>query len=467
MGLDMIRVLRCEEGLAGVRWALLDPEPLGVLRGALASLLPDTGTLGDMRLTRAKYKPGRHLTTYYDVRLHDQATGAGSTRAIEVSWRPSQDSKDPRGTLPAMLAMQAEAQLRGLAAPFAQLIADAPDWGMRLQIAPLDVEFPQLVRVSDPAYVGRMLASAGAATEDAYRVSAIRYRPDQRHVLRYDPASGPGDATLFAKIYNSQKGAHIFGMVARVADWLAGHGAGMTAVRPQTYIADEGVVLYPNVSGTPLSSLLREPGPQTNAQLRLAGAALHALHRTPTTLVELHPHSVEKELKTTASACEYIHPLLPETGARIQSFLARAAALHERLPQEEPTFAYGDFKCDHLWVTPAGLTLIDFDTCYLFDPAIDIGKFLADLHYWYDGYGQLGVEQAQQEFLASYMPGAPAERLLRARFYETVVLVKATARRVRLFDPDWAERTARLIRRADELLATLEEAVGRGERTAV
>ena len=72
-----------------------------------------------------------------------------------------------------------------------------------------------------------------------------------------------------------------------------------------------------------------------------------------------------------ASAAEHIHALLPATGAQIRAILERAEALYERLPQEPPGFAYGDFKADHLWVTAEGLTLIDFDTCYLFDQTID------------------------------------------------------------------------------------------------
>jgi aminoglycoside phosphotransferase (APT) family kinase protein len=131
-----------------------------------------------------------------------------------------------------------------------------------------------------------------------------------------------------------------------------------------------------------------------------------------------------------------------------------ARAVHERLPQEPPGFAYGDFKADHLWDTPDGLMLIDFDTCYLFDPAIDLGKFLADLDYLYDGYGHDGVEAAREQFLAGYGPSAE-DRLLRARLYEALVLLKSTVRRVKLFERDWAERTTRLVGKAEAVLATL------------
>jgi aminoglycoside phosphotransferase (APT) family kinase protein len=192
--------------------------------------------------------------------------------------------------------------------------------------------------------------------------------------------------------------------------------------------------------------------------LRQAGAALAALHRTPTTLVELQPHSFAKEIKGIASASEHVHPLLPGTGAQIKQILAAAQALHERLPQEPPAFAYGDCKADHLWVTPAGLTLIDFDTCYLSDPAIDLGKFLADIQWWYDAYGLDGVAAAQEQFLSGYGTASDG-RLQRARLYEALVLTKSTVRRVKLFDHDWAPRTERLIACAGAVLDRLNAGV--------
>ena len=260
--------------------------------------------------------------------------------------------------------------------------------------------------------------------------------------------------TLFAKIYNSDKGARTFDVAARISDWLAEQNNGISAVHPLAYIAAEGLVLYPRVVGTPLSELLRQPGPATDAHLRAAGAAIRALHQTPESLIALQPHSFAKELKGIVSASEHVRPLLPATSAMIAGLIERASALHEQLPQEPPAFAYGDFKADHLWVTPAGMTLIDFDTCYLSDPAIDLGKFLADLQWWYDGYGLDGVAAAQEQFLAGYGP-TTAGRLARARLYEALVLTKSTVRRVKLFDRDWAARTERLIGRATAVLDRL------------
>ena len=465
MDLDITTALSGSAGLAGVQWLLGASPAWQTLQAALAALLIDSFTLGEVQLQRAKYKPGRRLTTHYAVQARDTVDGREITRLVQANLLPP-GSPDSRGDAGALAAAQDEAIQRNLAAPFRELMAAAPEIGLTLLVSPLDPAFPQLARLSDPIYVRDLLAGEEAIpyTAAAYRINAIRYRPGERHVLRYQPLDAGGQSdianTLYAKVYNSDKGERAYRTAASVSDWLAEQGGAIAAVRPTTYIASEGLALYPHVSGTPLSDLLRFQGAETGEYLRAAGAAVRALHRAPESLVELKPHSVEKELKSIASASEHVGALAPAAGAAIAAMLERARELNERLPQEPPAFAYGDFKADHLWATANGMTLIDFDTCYLFDPAIDLGKFLADVHFWFDSYGLGGVPEAQEQFLAGY--GAiSAERLLRARFYEALVLTKSTVRRVKLFAPDWAPRTERLIARASAVFDQLEAAVAR------
>src|SRR5207245_8306342 len=129
--------------------------------------------------------------------------------------------------------------------------------------------------------------------------------------------------------------------------------------------------------------------------------------------------------------------LLPSVHTPSSAPTARPQALHARLPAEPPLFTHGDFKSEHVWATPGGPTLIDFDTCRLGDPALDVGKFLAHLRLWHLAHDQAGLTRVQERFLAGYAPGAPEARLLRARLWEAVELVKITARRVPRFDRDW------------------------------
>jgi Ser/Thr protein kinase RdoA (MazF antagonist) len=463
MDIDLSTAMSGAAGLDGVQWLLNDSPVRQALHDGLSALLIDKFAVVDARIERAKFKPGRRLTTHYAVTVRDQVGGLEVSRLVQANLLPP-GSPDPRGSTEALLAAQDEVIGRKLAAPFRELTAGLPQLGLWMLVSPLDPAFPPLARLSDPAYVRELLAADPAirSTAAGYRVNSIRYRPGERHVLRYQPVDAGGqvniEGTLYAKVYNSDKGERAYKTAAGISDWLAEQGGEIAAVRPTTYIAAESLALYPHVSGTPLSDLLRFQGAETGRYLRAAGSALRALHRTPESLVELKSHSVEKELKSIASASEHVATLSPAAGATIAALLERARELNERLPQDPPAFAYGDFKADHLWATTTGMTLIDFDTCYFFDPAIDLGKFLADVHFWFDTYGIDGVPEAQEAFLDGYEEIEP-ERMLRARFYEALVLIKSTVRRVKLFDPEWAARTERLIGRAAAVFDRLEAAV--------
>ncbi|PYU09158.1 MAG: hypothetical protein DMG29_20320 [Acidobacteria bacterium] len=453
--------------LEGIQWVLLSAAPRRVLRDQLKALLSAPNMLGPCRLRRARFKPGRKITAYYDVLVHIEGTEGYSARPITVTWG-SDGQADWRQGGDDLAEMQAEALRQGMAAPFRQLTAELPEWSMHVQVSPLDAQFPQLVRLSDPRHVRDMLAAAHAASGVAsdqprpgqYAVTFIRYRPGKRHVLRYDPLDAAKGGTVFAKLYTGEGGARVFRVATQAGEWLAQHGAGVTAVRPLACVAEDRVLLYPGLSGAPLSDHLRRPSQGVARCLERAGVALHALHRLPQAVAgPLPPHDFAAEVSETARASDHIPVLVPSMGAAIDALLHRAQELHERLPLEPPTFTHGDFKSDHVWVAPAGPTLIDFDSSHLADPALDIGKFLADLQLWHTTYDQPGLEQAQERFLVGYAPGAPQERLVRARLYEAVELVKI-ARRVRLFDRDWESRTEQAIRRAQGVMNDLELTLG-------
>jgi hypothetical protein len=93
----------------------------------------------------------------------------------------------------------------------------------------------------------------------------------------------------------------------------------------------------------------------------------------------------------------------------------------------------------------------------LTDPALDLGKFLADLEWWFERKGLSGVENAQAELLKGYVgenAGDPiiVERLRRARLFHVLILVKIVARRVPIYKREWALTTTQLIERASQVL---------------
>src|SRR5581483_11639503 len=174
---DLTSALAGEAGLDGVQWLLLGEPAQAALRATLSDLLDDGATLGALKLQRAKYKPGRHLTAYYAAEVSGPAAG---THQIEVSWTPP-GSPDRRGDMADLLAAQAEIVERGLAAPFRALLAEDPAWGLRAQLYPLDAEYPKLARLADPVYVRDLLAAEPVvgARPNGYQITPIRYRPGQ------------------------------------------------------------------------------------------------------------------------------------------------------------------------------------------------------------------------------------------------------------------------------------------------
>jgi aminoglycoside phosphotransferase (APT) family kinase protein len=242
-------------------------------------------------------------------------------------------------------------------------------------------------------------------------------------------------------------------------DWLEFKNVGLQGNRPEAISQEDAVIFYPHAEGIPLSRQLHRSRRWRAKQLHVIGRGLAALHNGPEALQsDLKQNDFSKEARVVRRASEHMQILLPDTYQKILDTVDRAEERYSALPQEQPTFTHADFKSDHLLTTPQGITLIDFDTCTLTDPALDLGKFLADLEWWFTLRGLSGVEEAQAELLKAYSSGeefdqALDERLKRAKLFHVLIFVKIVARRVPIYEKDWPARTAQLIERASQVLS--------------
>ena len=455
-------ILSGKAGLAGIQRVLNGQSSRRLLRSEAQTMLRQGYRAGPFHLTRAKFKPGRKLSAYFTFPALDAAGQASQSVHLAVTWQKTLDGTnhaDARGQL------QEEANQSGLMPVQSELWREIVDRGIKFQIWPFDPKFPHLVRLGNPSYVAGMFASLGIAQDLKQMpvITPIRYRPGERHVLRYEISSldtVPGRGLrLYAKLYsNTQDAARAFGIANRVVDWLAVNNHGLQGNRPEAMSQDDGVIFYPHVPGIPLSHQLKRSGRWLASQLMMIGRALATLHNGPETLQsELKQNTFTNEVKVVKRASEHIQVLLPETYDKILEIVDKAEGRYSDLPQEKPTFTHSDFKADHILSTPQGLTLIDFDTCTLTDPALDIGKFLADLEWWFTLKGISGIEEAQAELLKGYLGEGELdhivyERLARARLFHVLILVKIVVRRVPLYQKEWAAMTARMIERAAQVL---------------
>ena len=107
------------------------------------------------------------------------------------------------------------------------------------------------------------------------------------------------------------------------------------------------------------------------------------------------------------------------------------------LPVEAGHLVHGDYKCDNMLVGDDRLVLLDFDRVTTGDPAVDVGKFIADLRWWAQASNRSATALVDA-FLDGY-GRCPPERLARARCYDVLFQLRGVGRRIPLHAPGWAE----------------------------
>src|ERR1700730_1627283 len=139
-----------------------------------------------------------------------------------------------------------------------------------------------------------------------------------------------------------------------------------------------------------------------------------------------------------------------------QRIIEDGARQLDRLDAEDATLVHGDIKADHLLAGPDGVAVLDTDRCARADPALDLGKLIADLRWWAWATGRPHFGSAETALLAGY--GSEGSRVERARLYAALWLVKIAARRVSVAWRDWEQGTAEVLALADVLLSPAESA---------
>jgi aminoglycoside phosphotransferase len=451
-GLRLEEVLDGRLGADGVRELVHNPMQHG-LADLLAQCVPGREKLSSAKLLRTKYKPSRKLTAYY--RLH---VGA-EVRPIALIWYAESHTDSL-----AAADMQDQAAPRHLVAPFARLTARTESGQMGLLIAPIDPQMPQLMRLNEHSHVASMLknlTSDSAPMPEATRIEALRYRPGQRHVLH---VSCPPDrnGAAFIKIDRDNHGAQAVRFAQALGPLLSEHSPNTSLVRPLGYSVADQAAVWRGIAGTTISEEVRDPA-QAARLFSLIGKAVRVIHgldcQTTTydvTASQLSaPHLARTELASTLGASEHLTALMPKLGARYRLLAMEVLERLEDLPKEELRLAHGDLKCDNILTTGDRIWLLDLDRTGLAEPAMDLGKLLADLHWWGQHYS-VDVARLVRKFLEGYGPCDPA-RISRARLIAVLYQLKLAARRTPVHAPDWGTQVTRQV---DEAAASL-----RGEKT--
>ena len=423
-----------EAGETGVRGMLHGPGRR-ILLQTLQTMMGSDRQLRSCRLRRTHFKPGRKLATYYDVSV----TGIARPIPIAATWFTGEPPVDTE----LLAAGEEKIRRAGIPTGFEHLWSTDESGALLLVSAPLDPAFPHLHQLADPLRVGDVLASSGLypARPIAYpAIRFVRYRPGQRQVLDYRGVGGRG---FVVKLYRPGELADVARRVITFADLTSSTDvSGVAAIRPAAVLESADAMLFARISGTPLSRYL--VAGHSQSRLRGVGQWMRAVHSLR---ADAHACFGERDLagevRAVGRACVALNRLRPDLGATAAAIVERAAERMAALEQESATLVHADLKVDHLLCGSEGVTVIDADRCAIADPALDVGKMLADLRWWAWVKASGGADAATAALLAGY--GAAGPRLARARLYAQILLVKMAGRRISLARPDWAAQTEALI----------------------
>lgn len=289
-------------------------------------------------LAAAVAEYGGHLNGLDTVNVHVQPNGAAAVRYRAVVRRA-----DGRRTTEMLVATTADRIPAGAA-----VVAGAHR-GQPVEVGiwrwPQDPALPGLALVRTPAHAAAALREHGLTTAPTVRMTVRGYRPGQRAVieLRDDQQK------WFAKVVRPTAGA---ALITR-HELLSSH----LPVPPVLFSTDDGVIVLPQASGTPLRTLIADdatlPTPATLAAL---------LDALPAELLTL-PRRRSQLQRAPDSAAVLRHTAAdrPDLLAALDEVTDRLAAAPPQPAPEVPV--HGDFYEGQLLTDGARITgLLDVDT---------------------------------------------------------------------------------------------------------
>jgi len=397
------------------------------LLAALRSALPDLGVTG-AALGYLRYKPGTNAVAGYLLSLPE-----GPHSAYAKSFGPADRPKVTRA-----LRRSAQAGLPGT-----ELVA-LHDGATLLRIFPTDAALPGL---SPLIRSTRGESTSVTGDQGMGRLTELRYKPERRWVGRFDPAAG--GPSLVLKLHARRRFA------ASVAAARAFQDDGPLRLAPlRLEVPQLQLIGLGWLPGRLLSDALGECA-ATPGMLTTVGRALARLHGQAGIGLPALPR--EREAATLEATAAGVAWLLPPLGGRITALATRLADRVRAAPVLQRPI-HGDFYAKQVLLDGEHAGVLDLDSAALGDPALDLGLFLAHL----ERDRLRGGPVASPALIAAFLDGYREEAGRvpgRLALYTAIALLRLTPDPFRHREPDWEERTARLLDRAESLAAALDSEV--------
>ena len=257
-----------------------------------------------------------------------------------------------------------------------------PELDMIVWNFPDDPRLPQLRELLDMARVVHHLPYAnlpfsGPESIVDIAVQVVRYRPEQRCILRYDINFGAKRErfVLYAKVFADDNGVRVFNRMRHCHATASALGA--RVARPLGYGAAVRTVWQEELSGAPLTVVV--DGGNYDAPLAAIGNCLARLHAADLPMQTTVTR--EARLEDVRKKSRKLGQLLPELAAELEAVIARGRSELAELPPAQEAVIHGDVHFGQFLITADGaVALFDFDEWSHGDPAQDLADLIVDPH---------------------------------------------------------------------------------------
>ena len=339
--------------------------------------------------------------------------------------------------------------------PWRKQTTVAADAGLALHPFPIDPTLPTLPGAMDPAVVWRLATYSGM--HEPGRVEVVHHPREGACVLRYHLHGGePSDhprATLYGKLYGDDHGDVVDGFLRGLAREQVECGGRQPAQFPMpvVYVPSLRLLVTEALPGTPLvprlleAVLAVEPDDGSTAEqvvasraelaaaVRASGHALAALHGSGQRHLATAPlHFASDELASLQRQADLVGEVWPDPADKVHRGVA--PLLGADLDPATVVLSHGDFTPSQVLLNGGAPAVVDLDTLCWADPALDLGRFLAQLELLAVKRGGEAalplVDQLSQEFLRGYREATTYEgdtvgAAHRIAFYQATTLARS------------------------------------------
>jgi aminoglycoside phosphotransferase (APT) family kinase protein len=298
-------------------------------------------------------------------------------------------------------------------------------------------------------FLNQQLSQHWSPSEIELKTTVVRYRPEDRAVVKCEIVSTSESRTLYLRIYSNARATRHHELMNQL---FSGLQADIGVARPLGYSQEQKIIIVEHLSGVTLSSLLEK-------QLVTASLAIGPMRKTAEGLARLHcwsgavavESSIADYLARGLHAIDQIKLLAPQF-----SIEKIGHALQSQAPNIWTYgFVHGDFQFDQVLIDANSVSFLDFDSAHTGAIESDLGNVFANLRARRLEKGWTDVSSLSETFLDSYCSALRKPLNQQSISWWTALsLVQKAAKRIRRLQSESTAVAAELLQEAQSLLCS-------------